>query len=166
MPCACTCPYGAEPPHQLLETSMCGVLTLNWVLSLLMHTDQPPSLTSLQQISNILSVTCLCLEATLKSYAYGPLGYISDRADAIDGLVTVLDVVGLFLGSFLPDVSSNLREFLAHSPSLFAMYRVLRLLTNWRFLRRLLQPTSPASTTTPCHVRSLIRAVACSESCR
>lgn len=126
----------SQPPHQLLETGMCGMLTLNWVFALLLHAEQPTALTSSQTVLNVITVASMCIEAWMKAGAYGMLGYVSSRGDALDLGMAIIGVAGLVIAVIMPSLSANVSEFLSHSPSLFAMYRVPRLLINWRFFRR------------------------------
>ena len=140
-----------QPPHQLLETGICVVLTINWVLALARHHDQSHQLSAVQQTSTYFTTALFVIEIMLKVNAYELLGYLSSRSDATDCLFVVLSIVGIAYSAltdsndgcswpYPPSRACSLRGFLNYSPVLLSMYRMPRLLMNWRYFRRALLP--------------------------
>ena len=129
-----------HPPHQLLETSICVLLTVNWLFALARHAGQPERVGTIQNALSFLVASVLGAEAVLKIVAYSPLGYLSYFMDVFDGLLAAAQITSFAL-LFNPSFASQERQLLHFGPALVAMYRVARLLHNWRFFRESLLTT-------------------------
>ena len=134
------------PPNQLFETFHCAALLVNWLIAMSLTIDQSPALTAVQLASNIVVCSIAIAEVGLKIGAYELLGYLSSASDVVDLAVAVAQAGGLLTSLLiLPavgvDADPKLLLFVSRAASLFAMYRLPRLLTNWRFFRRALLPT-------------------------
>eukprot|EP01062_Namystynia_karyoxenos_P001518 TRINITY_DN1051_c0_g3_i1.p1 TRINITY_DN1051_c0_g3~~TRINITY_DN1051_c0_g3_i1.p1 ORF type:complete len:2258 (+),score=709.38 TRINITY_DN1051_c0_g3_i1:430-6774(+) len=111
------------------QWSVLGCIIVNTVLLSIEHHGQPGTLTDVLNIANYVFIGIFAAEMVLKLTAMGPLTYVRDSFNILDGTVVVISLVELSLsgGSFV-SVFRALR-----------LLRVFKLMKNFPSLRNLVR---------------------------
>ena len=105
-------------------------IVLNTALLASEHHEQPQELKDLLEVSNYILTGIFAIEMIVKVIASGPLGYLKDPFNVLDGAVVVVSSLELFTFSAAGSVS----VFRA-----FRLLRVFKLLKNFKELRDLVE---------------------------
>ncbi|CAL4059400.1 unnamed protein product, partial [Meganyctiphanes norvegica] len=121
--------------HRFFQRGILVAILINTLSMGIEYHDQPETLTSIVEMSNIVFSTIFATEMFLKVIADGPFGYISNGFNVFDGTIVIISIIELYESQ--SDTGTGADASQGSGLSVLRTFRLLRILKLVRFMPQL-----------------------------